>query len=82
MILLLSTAICRRELVQALENETGEAVADTELSELKDKLRNALTGILLCSELALTVPAVPSDAAVKIRKVRELAESMRIYLEF
>ncbi len=48
---------------------------------LRNELKGALTGILLSSEMALTVPKLPGDAEVKIRFVHDLAETMRKQLD-
>jgi hypothetical protein len=50
-------------------------------SELRDELRGAVTGILLSSELALSVPALPLAAQAKIADVVDLAQRMRRRLE-
>lgn len=48
---------------------------------LRSELKGAVTGILLSSELALSVPSLPPAAEVKIRFVRELAQSIQQQLE-
>jgi signal transduction histidine kinase len=48
---------------------------------LKNDLKTALTGILLSSELALSVPSLPEAAQAKIRSVCDLAESIRERLD-
>lgn len=45
--------------------------------ELRSELTDAVTGILLSSQLALENPAVPADAVAQIRTVYELAASLR-----
>jgi len=50
-------------------------------AELRDELRGAVTGILLSSELALGVPALPAAAECKLAQVVELAQRMRRSLE-
>jgi CheY-like chemotaxis protein len=45
--------------------------------ELRDDLRGAVTGILLSSELALAVPALPAAAQLKLTEVVQLAQRMR-----
>lgn len=52
-----------------------------EMQTLRCGLRDALTGILLSSRLALSVPALPEAVQNNIRSVCELAESMRQQLE-
>jgi len=72
-----------REVQMALRRYEAErqiavrAAAQTLRNELKD----AVTGILLSSELALSVPALPGEVEVKIRFVHELAQNMRRQLE-
>ncbi|MFB3813767.1 MAG: hypothetical protein ACE14L_06605 [Terriglobales bacterium] len=62
---------------QAERNVALRAVS----TALRNELKGALTGILLSSELALTVPELPPDAQIKIRFVHDLAESMRKQLD-
>jgi hypothetical protein len=50
-------------------------------SELRDELKGAVTGILLSSELAMSVPELPRSAQVKIKFVHDLAQGMRRQLE-
>lgn len=68
-----------REVSAALRRRQGElrrAREDAEAS-LRTELKEAVTGILLCSELALANPEMPGTAAAKIRSVYELAMSIR-----
>ncbi|HVP41944.1 MAG TPA: hypothetical protein VMS96_00850 [Terriglobales bacterium] len=72
-----------REVSGALRRREGElrrARADAEAS-LRTELNEAVTGILLSSELALASPGMPGAAANKIRSVYELAMSIRERLE-
>ncbi len=62
----------RRELLEA-----RRAAA----SELRGQLMEAVTGILLSSELALQEPNVPAAAQERLRSVRQLATGMRSQLE-
>ena len=48
---------------------------------LSSEIKDALTGILLSSQLALAEPALPPAAEAKLRSVWELAEQMRLRLE-
>ncbi len=48
---------------------------------LQSKLNGTVAGILLSSELTLSVPGLPSAAEVKIRFIHELAKSLRRQLE-
>ena len=48
---------------------------------LRCELNEAVTGILLCSELALATPALPSRAEAKIRSVYQFAMSIRARLQ-
>ncbi len=69
----------RREVSAALRRREGElrrARADAE-ARLRTELNEAVTGILLSSELALANPGVPEPVLAKIRAVYELAMSMR-----
>jgi len=44
---------------------------------LRSELNGAVSGILLCSEQALSVPSLPRAAESKLRSVRELALQLR-----
>lgn len=48
---------------------------------LSSEIKDALTGILLSSQLALSEPALPPAAEAKLRSVCELAEQVRSRLE-
>ena len=67
-------ALLRRDQEQRVAMQAAERMLS---SEIKD----ALTGILLTSQLALTEPALPPAAEAKLRSVCELAEQMRLRLE-
>ena len=71
-----------REVRSALrrhEQERQEARrAATDL--LRSELRGAVTGILLSSQLALSVPQLPQVAEEKLKTVFQLAERMRVRL--
>jgi len=72
-----------REVSAALRRREGElrrAQEDAE-SRLYTELNEAVTGILLSSELVLAGPSLPAGAATKIRAVYELAMSIRERLE-
>ncbi len=72
-----------REVSAALRRREGElrrAREDAE-SRLRTELNEAVTGILLSSELALASPSLPADAASKLRAVYELAMSIRERLQ-
>ena len=69
-----SAALHRREQEQRVAMLAAERMLS---SEIKD----ALTGILLSSQLALSEPALPPAAEAKLRSVCELAEQMRLRLE-
>ncbi|HYX68105.1 MAG TPA: hypothetical protein VE825_03150 [Terriglobales bacterium] len=58
------------------EGELRRAREDAE-TRLRTELNEAVTGILLSSELALASPGMPAPAAAKIRSVYELAMSIR-----
>jgi hypothetical protein len=63
-------ALARREAEQAI---AGQAAAAT----LRNDLRDAVTGILLSSQLALQLASLPDEAQHKLRTVCDLAESIR-----
>jgi hypothetical protein len=67
-------ALHRRDQEQRVAMQAAERTLS---SEIKD----ALTGILLSSQLALSEPALPPGAEAKLRSVCELAEQMRSRLE-
>jgi hypothetical protein len=72
-----------RDVRSALQRRDGErlrAVREAE-SHLRSQLTEALTGILLSSQLAMEVPAVPPAAQARLRSVYQLAMSMRQRLE-
>ncbi len=68
-----------REVRAALRRREGELRRAREDAEagLRTELNEAVTGILLSSELALANPGVPGPVMVKIRSVYELAMSIR-----
>lgn len=71
------------EVKAALRRRTAErkALLKDAGNELRDELRGAVTGILLSSELALAVPALPPTAQFKLTEVLKLAQRMRSSLE-
>ncbi len=85
--ILINTALasCPRILLEvksALRRRAAERVAARRAAgrELREDLRNALTGILLSSELAINCPD-PTGARKRIQQVVALAERMRHVLE-
>ncbi len=68
-----------REVSAALRRREGELRRAREDAEgsLRTELNEAVTGILLSSELALASPGIPGAAAAKLRSVYELAMSIR-----
>jgi hypothetical protein len=50
-------------------------------SLLRSEIRDAVTGILLSTELALHVPEMPTEAAQKLRSICVLASQIRDRLE-
>lgn len=68
-----------REVAAALRRREGELRRAREDAEarLRTELNEAVTGILLSSELALAQPGVPGPAAAKIKSVYELAMGIR-----
>jgi len=71
------------EVKMALRRHDAERRAALRIasSELRDELRGAVTGILLSSELAMSVPELPRAAQVKIKFVHDLAQGIRRQLE-
>lgn len=71
------------EVRAAFRRRQAERIAALKVvtSELRDELRGAVTGILLSSELALGVPALPMAAQAKLAEVVILAERMRRMLQ-
>lgn len=71
------------EVRAAFQRRQAERIAVMKVvtSELRDELRGAVTGILLSSELALGVPALPRAAQAKLTEVVDLAERMRRTLQ-
>lgn len=69
--------ICR-EIEFALERARREKqmAEQAARNELKEQLSGAITGILLSSELALTVDALPPLVEEKLKSVRDLALQM------
>ena len=67
-------ALRRRERERAIAHQEAE-------STLRSHLNEALTGILLSSQLALNVPALPQAAEAKMRNVYQLAMNMRSSLD-
>jgi len=49
--------------------------------QLRSEIRDAVTGILLSTELAMRIPEVPADAMEKLTSVFQLASSVRQRLE-
>jgi len=50
-------------------------------SQLRSEIRDAVTGILLSTELAMTTPDMPMDALEKLTSVCQLASNIRSRLE-
>lgn len=63
-------ALRRRERERAMAHQEAEGL-------LRNELNEALTGILLLSQLALAVPSLPQAAEAKMRSVYQLAMSIR-----
>ncbi len=72
-----------RDVRAALQRRQGERIRAVREAEanLRSQLTEALTGILLSSQLAMEVPAVPAAAQARLRSVYQLAMSMRQRLE-
>ena len=72
-----------REVSAALRRREGElrrARADAE-AHLRTELNEAVTGILLSSQLAMASPGLPRPVAAKIQSVYELAMGIRARLD-
>ena len=69
-----------RAALQRRQEERIRAIREAE-ANLRSQLTEALTGILLSSQLAMEVPAVPAAAQARLRSVYQLAMSMRQRLE-
>jgi len=67
-------ALRRRERERVIAHEEAE-------SWFRGQLNEALTGILLSSQLALRVPTLPQAAEAKMRSVYQLAMDMRSRLQ-
>ncbi len=65
-----------RSALQRREEERARAVREAQ-AHLRSELTEALTGILLSSQLALEVPALPAAVQARLRSVYQLAMSMR-----
>jgi hypothetical protein len=50
-------------------------------SQLRSEIRDAVTGILLSTQLAMRTPELPPDAAEKLASVCQLANNIRARLE-
>jgi hypothetical protein len=50
-------------------------------SQLRSEIRDAVTGILLSTELAMRTPEMPADALEKLTSVCQLASNIRSRLE-
>ncbi|HWZ45651.1 MAG TPA: hypothetical protein VNW97_19405 [Candidatus Saccharimonadales bacterium] len=71
-----------REVEFALERARNEKhlAEQSARNELKEQFSGAVTGILLSSELALTVEALPPPVEEKLKSVRDLALQMSRWL--
>ncbi len=69
-----------RSALQRRAEERARALREAEL-HLRSELTEALTGILLSTQLALEVPGVPAEVQTLLRSVYQLATSMRQRLE-
>ena len=69
-----------RSALQRRQEEHLRAARQAE-ANLRSQLTEALTGILLSSQLAMEVPAVPAAAQARLRSVYQLAMSIRQRLE-
>ena len=77
-----STERVVREVQVALrraEKEKRTALKEVE-RDLRNQLRNEVTGILLTAELALRHPTLPPEVVAKLQLVQDMAEKMRVRL--
>ena len=72
-----------RELRAAMARRQREQVEAFEMARLalRNELKADLTGLLLSSQMALAVPAMPPAAQNKLKSVYQLAEKIRARLE-
>jgi hypothetical protein len=72
-----------REVKNALQRRRADrtAAVNAAAKELREDLRNAVTGILITSELALSDSHVHGGLQAKLRKVVQLAEGMKRTLQ-
>jgi hypothetical protein len=68
----------RAALHRSLHQQT--IAVQTATRTLRNELKGDVTGILLSSQLALAVPALPAAVEAKLRSVCELAERIRVRL--
>ncbi|HYA95809.1 MAG TPA: hypothetical protein VEC95_06015 [Terriglobales bacterium] len=87
-LVIINLAICGvervvRDVCSALQRRQEEHLRAARQAEatLRSQLTEALTGILLLSQLAMEVPAVPAAAHARLRSVYQLAMSIRQRLE-
>jgi DNA-binding NarL/FixJ family response regulator len=68
-----------QELKSALRRRQADRVVALKAAtvDLRDGLRNAVTGILLSSELALDTPCVPPSVQARLHEVVQLAQGMK-----
>jgi hypothetical protein len=69
-----------RSALHRREEERARALRDAE-AHLRSELTEAVTGILLSSQLALEVASVPAAVQARLRAVYQLAMSIRQRLE-
>jgi hypothetical protein len=72
-----------RELRQAMRRnrESRMIAVRAAESQLRSEIRDAITGILLSTELAIRTPEMPVDAQEKLTSVCQLASNIRSRLE-
>jgi arsenate reductase-like glutaredoxin family protein len=72
-----------RELRQAMRRnrESRMIAVRAAESQLRSEIRDAITGILLSTELAMRTPEMPVDALEKLTSVCQLASNIRSRLE-
>lgn len=72
-----------REIKNALRRDGEARLVAIRAAEslLRSEIRDAVTGILLTTELALKIPELPEDAEEKMRSVCNLAAQIRTRLE-
>jgi hypothetical protein len=72
-----------REVQIALKRRSreGQIAMEAARASVRNDLRDAITGILLSSEMALQEPALPPNVATRLRSLCELARKVKTRLD-